>query len=90
MFDTGVNNIYNLGNGDPVSVLELIEAVEKEIGERISTKLIAPRKGDMVQTYADITLARNNLGWEPTKTINDIIVDEIAWQKPKLKRKHNL
>ena len=90
MFDTGVNNIYNLGNGDPVSVLELIEAVEKEIGEKISTKLIAPRKGDMVQTYADITLARNNLGWEPTKTINDIIVDEIAWQKPKLKRKHNL
>tara|TARA_B100001105_G_C22360090_1_gene429878 strand:- start:135 stop:1121 length:987 start_codon:yes stop_codon:yes gene_type:complete len=90
MFDTGVNNIYNLGNGDPVSVLELIEAVEKEVGEKISTKLIAPRKGDMVQTYADITLARNNLGWEPTKTINDIIVDEIAWQKPKLKRKHNL
>jgi UDP-glucose 4-epimerase len=90
MFDNGINNTYNLGNSTPVSVLELIKAVETELGEDINTNLVAPRSGDMVKTYADVTFAKDNLGWEPTKTINDIIVDELAWQKPKLKRKHNL
>jgi UDP-glucose 4-epimerase len=90
MFDNGINNTYNLGNSTPISVLELIKAVEDETGEDINTQLVAPREGDMVKTYADVSFAQNNLGWEPTKTINDIIADELAWQKPKLKRKHNL
>jgi UDP-glucose 4-epimerase len=90
LFDTGVSNIYNLGNSKPVSVLELIKTVEEELGEDINTNLVAPRKGDMVKTYAAVDFAKNVLGWEPTKSINDIVADELAWQKPKLKRKHNL
>jgi UDP-glucose 4-epimerase len=43
-----------------------------------------------VKTYAAVDFAKNVLGWEPTKSINDIVADELAWQKPKLKRKHNL
>jgi nucleoside-diphosphate-sugar epimerase len=44
----------------------------------------------MIQTHADITAARQLLGWEPTNSIADIVRDEVTWQKPKIKRKHNV
>ena len=90
LFDTGHNMVFNLGNGNPVSVLELIDVVGKELGEDVEYNVGPSRKGDMVQTYADITAAKTVLGWEPTNTIADIVRDELAWQKPKIKRKHNV
>ena len=44
------------------------------------------RAGDMEQTHADITAANDLLGWSPTKSIDDIVEDEIKWQKIKLKK----
>ncbi len=90
LFDTGESMVFNLGNSNPVSVLELIDVVGKELGEPVEYEIVPSRKGDMIQTHADITAARTVLGWEPTNTIADIVRDEVAWQKPKIKRKHNV
>lgn len=90
LFDTGESMVFNLGNGNPVSVLELIDVVGKELEEPVEYEVVPSRKGDMIQTHADITAAKTVLGWEPTNTIADIVRDEVAWQKPKIKRKHNV
>ena len=41
----------------------------------------------MVSTHADNEFAKELLGWEPTHTIQQIVEDEIKWQKVKVKRR---
>ena len=41
----------------------------------------------MVRTHADIEYAKELLGWEPTNSIQQIVDDEIKWQKTKIKKR---
>jgi|TARA_B110000858_G_C17808575_1_gene479452 UDP-arabinose 4-epimerase len=87
MFDQHENITVNIGNSNPISMKELIGAVGDEIGTPIETSMGTSRAGDMIQTHADITLAQDLLGWEPTNSIHQIILDEIKWQKTKIKKR---
>jgi UDP-glucose 4-epimerase len=87
MIDNNVSNTFNLGNSNPVSLKTLIDIVEQQESIKIDVEIGPSRKGDMVQTHADVTTAKELLGWEPTHTINDIVEDEIAYIKPKVKRR---
>ncbi len=70
--------IFNLGTGNGVTVLELINAFEKVSGEKLNYKLGPRREGDVIEVYANNNKARTQLGWE-TKYDLDAMMD-TAWR----------
>lgn len=70
--------VFNLGTGNGVSVLELIKAFEKVSGLNLNYRVGPRRAGDVVEVYADNARARKCLGWE-TKYDLDAMMD-TAWK----------
>lgn len=70
--------VFNLGTGTGVTVLEAIKAFEKISGMKLNYELGEPRPGDVIAIYANNTKARAKLGWEPKSGIEDMM--RTAWQ----------
>lgn len=70
-------HIYNLGTGTGYSVLDMINAFEKANNIKVPYKIVARRPGDIATCYSDPTKARVELGFEATKTLEDMCRD--AW-----------
>jgi len=70
--------IFNLGTGRGVTVLEAIQAFEKVNGVKLNYTIGPRRPGDVIAIYADNKKAREKLGWEPKYTIEDMM--RTAWQ----------
>ena len=60
--------IFNLGTGKGVSVLEMIKAFEKSTGVKINYRITGRREGDVPMVWADTTLANTELGLESRYT----------------------
>lgn len=73
-------NVYNLGTGSGVSVLEIINAFQAASGKTIPYEIVARRRGDVASCYADCTLAEKELGWKAEKTLEDACTDSWRWQ----------
>ena len=71
---------YNLGTGKGYSVLEVIKTFEETNGVNIPYKIAPRRKGDIGCYYADTQLAKNELKWEATKDLSDMVRDAWKWQ----------
>ncbi len=72
--------VYNLGTGTPVSVLELIAAFERAAGKEIPREILPRRAGDIAASYCDPSKAQRELGWRATRTIDDACRDSWNWQ----------
>lgn len=70
--------IFNLGSGKGVTVLEAIHAFEKVSGTKLNYEIGPRRPGDVVAVYANNDLAREVLGWSPKYSIDDIM--DTAWK----------
>lgn len=70
----------NLGTGKGYSVLEMVKAFEKASGQKINYKLVDRRAGDIAKCYADPSAAKELLGWEAKKSIDDMCADSWRWQ----------
>ena len=70
--------VFNLGTGNGVTVLEAIKAFEKVSGEKLNYKTGPRRSGDVVATYANNEKARTFLGWDPKYTLEEMM--QTAWQ----------
>ncbi|MEI8279852.1 MAG: UDP-glucose 4-epimerase GalE [Bacteroidota bacterium] len=70
--------VFNLGTGNGVTVLELIKSFEKVSGEKLNYKMGPRRAGDVVAVYANNNKARNILGWEPKFDLDTMM--ETAWR----------
>jgi len=70
--------IFNLGTGNGVTVLEAIKAFEKISGLKLKYVLAPGREGDVIEIYANNSHAREKLGWEPKIGIEDMM--RTAWQ----------
>lgn len=70
--------IFNIGIGKGVSVLEMIELFEKTTGQKIKYKIGKRREGDVVEVYADTSKVSEVLGWKPTLSIEEAL--ESAWK----------
>lgn len=70
--------VFNLGTGNGVTVLELIDAFERVSGVKLNYKIGARRPGDVVEVYANNNKAKSILGWE-TKYDLDAMMD-TAWR----------
>ena len=67
--------IYNLGTGTGYSVLDMVKAFEKATGKEVPYKIAPRRSGDIATCYANPKKAKEELGWEATKTLEDMCRD---------------
>jgi UDP-glucose-4-epimerase GalE len=75
----GASAVYNLGNGRPFSVLEVISSVERVSGRRVPRALSGRRPGDPAVLFASNARARADLSWTPRFGNLEAIV-ETAWR----------
>lgn len=74
------HQVFNLGTGRPVSVLELVASFEKAVGHELPKKILDRRPGDVAATYCDPTKAGEVLGWRTRLGIDDACRDYWNWQ----------
>lgn len=72
---------YNLGTGIGYSVLDMVKAFSKVVGEDIPYEIMPRRDGDIAACYADPTLADNELNWQAKRDLKDMCEDSWRWQK---------
>lgn len=73
-------SVFNLGSGRGVSVLEMIKTFEKINGVSVPYKLSPRREGDVEAIYSDSSLAKQELGWVPQKSLEDMMKSAWQWQ----------
>lgn len=75
--------IFNLGTGNGVSVLEMIRSFEEVTGVKLNYTIGPRREGDVIAVYADNTLAREKLGWTCQYGVDDMMRSAWAWEQVK-------
>lgn len=73
--------VFNLGTGSGVSVLELINTFEKATGVPVPHKFAPRREGDIIQVWADPTKANKVLGWKAETPLADTMLSAWRWQQ---------
>ena len=73
--------IYNLGTGTGYSVLDMVKTFEKSTGQKVNYVMGKRRPGDIAACYADPKKAKEELGWEATKTLEDMCRDSWNYIK---------
>ncbi len=73
----------NLGNSNAIELRHLIATIEKEVGKKAKIKQMPMQKGDMVETYADISKAKKLLGFMPKTNIEEGIKRLVKWHMGK-------
>lgn len=73
-------NVYNLGTGRGVSVLEIIKAFSQACGRDLPYEIKPRRAGDIAACYADCSKAERELGWRAELSIEDACQDSWRWQ----------
>ena len=73
--------IFNIGTGKPLSVLELVNAFEKVNSLKLNYKFAPRRAGDVTAIWADPSKANAQMGWKATRTIEETLAAAWAWEK---------
>jgi UDP-glucose 4-epimerase len=73
--------IFNLGTGNGVSVLEAVHAFEKATGVKLNYKIVGRRTGDIEKIWADTTLANEELGWKAEMGLEETMLSAWLWEK---------
>jgi UDP-glucose 4-epimerase len=73
--------IFNLGTGRGLSVLELISLFEKATGVKVPYEIVARREGDIEQVWADPKKANEVLGWRADTPIEEVLLSAWNWEK---------
>jgi len=73
--------LYNLGTGTAVSVLEMVSAFSEMSGVEVPYTFAPRRAGDLAAFWADATLAERELGWKASRSLEDMMRDAWRWQQ---------
>lgn len=73
-------DVVNLGTGNGVSVLELVDAFERVAGLPIPTEVVGRRPGDGPASWADASKAAEVLGWAAHRSLDEMVADVWRWQ----------
>ena len=73
--------VFNLGSGDGITVLESIKAFEESTGQQLNYVIGSRRPGDVIAIYANNDKAKNELGWSPKFTVHDIMTSAWKWEQ---------
>lgn len=72
--------VFNIGTGRGLSVLELINAFEKATGVKLNYQIVGRRAGDIEKVWANPELANNELGWTAERGIEETLFSAWNWQ----------
>ena len=75
------HHLYNLGNSDPIALRAMIEAIGKALGKTPIIERLPEQPGDVRQTFADITRARDELGYAPATPFREGLRQFVAWRR---------
>jgi len=73
------NGIYNLGTGNPISLHQMISAIEKSLSKKIQRNYLPSPEGDVEKTHADISKAKKELGYYPRFTLEEGVNECVRW-----------
>lgn len=73
--------VFNIGTGDGLSVLQLLEAFERSTGVKVPHKIVGRREGDIEKIWADPKKANEVLGWHAEADIDDVMRSAWKWQQ---------
>ena len=73
--------VYNVGTGKGISVLQLIKAFESVTGKKVPYQIVEPRQGDTISAYADTSKIMNTLGWKPKYSLEQALLSSWNWEK---------
>ena len=74
------NQIFNLGTNAGYSVLQIIEETQKVLGQKVNFTIVNERPGDPPSLIALAHKAKEQLGWEPSYNLQEIITSVYAWR----------
>lgn len=77
----GHHNVYNLGGDHPEALMTLIETLEQALGIEANKKMRGMQSGDVKRTWADISKAKRDLGFEAKTPLKQGIANFVAWRK---------
>ena len=72
--------VFNVGTGRPLSVMELVNAFEKVNGVKVPYRIAPRREGDITAIWADPTKANTQMGWKATRPIEETLKAAWAWE----------
>lgn len=78
--DVSYYDVINLGSGEGVSVLELVDAFEKSTGITVNKQIGPKRPGDVEAIYSDCTKSKEILGWKAKYSIEDMMTSAWKWE----------
>ena len=79
--DRAPYRLYNLGNGNPVRLLDFIEAIESALGERAKKRMLPMQPGDVLATWADTSRLERDYGFRPGTPLNEGVARFVAWYR---------
>ncbi|MAZ78255.1 MAG: capsular biosynthesis protein CpsI [Legionellaceae bacterium] len=71
--------IYNIGNNNPVKLMDFIAAIEKATNKKANINFMEIQAGDMPETYSDTTLLEREFGFKPATNIEDGVKQFVSW-----------
>lgn len=71
--------VYNIGNGNPVKLMDFINAIEKYLGKKAEMNMLPMQAGDVPKTAADTSNLERDLGYRPQIGIEEGIKNFVAW-----------
>jgi UDP-glucuronate 4-epimerase len=77
--NSGVYEILNLGENQVITLSEMVAAIEKALGKTASKKILPMQPGDVTKTNADITKAKDLIGYKPVTNFQNGIKKFVEW-----------
>jgi len=85
--ETEKHKIYNLGNNKPEKLMDFIQILEKHIGKKAILNMLPMQKGDVYETYADISESEKDLNYKPRVTLDEGLKSMVQWYQPFFEQK---
>ena len=79
--DKAEYRIYNIGRGKPENLMDFIRLIEKGLGRKALLKFMPLQKGDVLETFADISALKRDFGYEPSVDLEVGMARFLTWFK---------
>jgi UDP-glucuronate 4-epimerase len=73
--------VYNIGNNNPVELLEVVRLLEEAVGKKAKRELVPMQPGDVPATYADVDDLMREVGFKPATPVADGIARFVDWYR---------
>ncbi len=73
--------VYNIGNNQPVSLMQFIETIEEKLGKKAQKEMLPMQPGDVQSTYADVSDLIKDMGYKPTTPLDVGVEEFVRWYR---------